>query len=57
MRVAITMIHILAISLMDPTLLFQMTTRLITRSSPLLLFLSALILPIFFIVISSHPAN
>jgi hypothetical protein len=57
MRIPISVVDVFAISFVDPTLLFQMTTRLITRRSPLLLFLSALILPIFFIVISSHPAN
>lgn len=57
MRVSIAMVHIMFVSLMDPTLLFQMTTGLITRRSPLLLFLSTMIFTILFIVISSHPAN
>lgn len=54
MRVPIFMIDVLAISFMDPTLPFKMTSGLISRRSPLLLFFSALIFTILFIVIAAH---
>lgn len=51
------MIDIVTVALMNPTLLFKVATRFITRRSPLLLFLSAMISTIFFIVISAHSAH
>jgi hypothetical protein len=42
---------------MDPTLPFKVTSGLISRRSPLLLFLSAMIFAILFIVISAHGAH
>jgi len=57
MRVSIPMIDVALISLMNPTLFFKMSASFITRRSPLLLFLGTMVFTIFFIVISSHPAN
>jgi len=57
MRIMIFMIYILAVSLMDPTLLFKVATRFITRRSPLLLFFSTVVFLIFFIVVSAHSAH
>jgi len=57
MRVPITMIDVVAVSFVDPTLLFKMATSFIAGRSPLFLFVRTMVLAILFIVISSHPAN
>jgi hypothetical protein len=57
MRVPVFMVHIPVVSLMNPTLLFKVATRFITRRSPLLLFFSTVIFLIFFIVVSAHSAH
>lgn len=57
MRVSIFMIDVLIISFMDPTLPFKMTSGLISRRSPLLLFLCTVKFTILFIVIAAHGAH
>jgi hypothetical protein len=57
MRIMVFMIDITAITFMNPTLLFKVATRFITRRSPLLLFFSTVIFLIFFIVVSAHSAH
>jgi hypothetical protein len=57
MRVPVFMVHIPVVSLMNPTLLFKVATRFITRRSPLLLFFSTVVFLIFFIVVSAHSAH
>jgi hypothetical protein len=51
------MVDVFTVSLMDPTLLFKVATRFITRRSPLLLFFSTVVFFIFFIVVSAHSAH
>jgi len=57
MRVPVFMVHIPVVSFMNPTLLFKVATRFITRRSPLLLFFSTVVFLIFFIVVSAHSAH
>ena len=57
MRVPVFMIDVFAIAFMDPTLPFKVTSGLISRRSPLLLFFSTLIFSVLFVVISAHEAH
>jgi hypothetical protein len=57
MRVPISVIDVFAIAFMNTTLPFHVATRLISRRSPLLLFLSTAVLSILFVVISAHEAH
>jgi hypothetical protein len=57
MRIMVFMIDITAITFMNPTLLFKVATRFITRRSPLLLLFSTVVFLIFFIVVSAHSAH
>lgn len=51
------MIDVFAIAFMDPTLPFKVTSGLVSRRSPLLLFFSAMVFTILFIVIAAHGAH
>lgn len=51
------MVDVLSVALMNTTLPFHVATRLISRRSPLLLFLSTAVLSVLFVVISAHEAK